>query len=105
MTESKYPQTRHATIHAWRRVSKAIGPGEARDLAADIAEIIATEGSVEVYGDLAASIEFALYPIEDADGRVGPMFGGNFLWTSDSRFRRLFDGPIPIHDRFEQYVP
>jgi len=41
------------------------------------------------------------YPVEDADGRVGPMFGGNFLWTSDSRFRRMFDGPIPIHDRFE----
>ncbi len=44
------------------------------------------------------------YPIEDADGRAGPMFGGNFLWTSDSRFSRAFpNGPVPIHDRFEKY--
>ena len=30
---------------------------------------------------------------------VGPMFGGNFIWTSDSRFPG--DYPIPIHDRWE----
>ena len=27
------------------------------------------------------------------------MFGGNFVYTSDSRFPS--DYPIPIHDRFE----
>lgn len=30
---------------------------------------------------------------------VGPMFGGNFIYTSDSRFPN--DYPLPIHDRFE----
>lgn len=33
-----------------------------------------------------------------------PMFGGNFLYSSDGRFPVSLDGwhhPIPIHDRFE----
>lgn len=35
----------------------------------------------------------------------GPMFGGNFVWTCDSRLYKM-DGklcacPIPVHDRFE----
>lgn len=30
---------------------------------------------------------------------VGPMFGGNFVYSSDSRFP--FDYPLGIHDRFE----
>lgn len=35
------------------------------------------------------------------------MFGGNFGWTSDSRFQRLIEslghqGPVPIHDRIER---
>lgn len=30
---------------------------------------------------------------------VGPMFGGNFIYSSDSRFPAKY--PIPIHDRFE----
>lgn len=29
------------------------------------------------------------------------MFGGNFAYTSDSRFRNLFANPVPIHDRIE----
>jgi len=29
----------------------------------------------------------------------GPMFGGNFIYTSDSRFPNEY--PIPVHDRFE----
>ena len=32
---------------------------------------------------------------------IGPMFGGNFIWTSDSRFPG--DYPIPIHDRWETW--
>lgn len=35
---------------------------------------------------------------------VGWMMGGNFAYSSDSRFREMFDGcsyPIPIHDRQE----
>lgn len=30
----------------------------------------------------------------------GPMFGGNFIYSSDSRFPN--DYPIPIHDRYEK---
>lgn len=29
----------------------------------------------------------------------GPMFGGNFIYCSDSRFPNKY--PIPVHDRFE----
>jgi hypothetical protein len=35
-------------------------------------------------------------PIE---GKVGPMFGGNYVTSSDGRFPS--DYPIPVHDRFE----
>lgn len=34
-------------------------------------------------------------------GCVGPMSGGNFLYSCDSRFREMFPYPIPAHDRFE----
>ena len=30
---------------------------------------------------------------------VGPMMGGNFIWSCDSRFPA--DYPIPLHDRYE----
>ena len=31
------------------------------------------------------------------------MFGGNFVYTSDSRFSRLYGhSPIAVHDRFER---
>lgn len=35
------------------------------------------------------------------DGFVGPMFGGNFVYSCDSRFPG--DYPIPILDRYETY--
>ena len=39
-------------------------------------------------------------PIESPrPGCVGWMFGGNFIWTSDSRFPNRY--PISIHDRQE----
>lgn len=38
-------------------------------------------------------------PLYSPPGMYGPMFGGNFLWTSDSRFPTA--APLPIHDRFE----
>lgn len=35
---------------------------------------------------------------------VGGMFGGNFVWSSDSRFRdQVSETPIPVHDRFDRY--
>lgn len=30
------------------------------------------------------------------------MFGGNFAYTSDSRFGKFSDYPVPIHDRIER---
>ena len=36
---------------------------------------------------------------EPLPGNVGWMFGGNFIWTSDSRFPNKY--PIAIHDRQE----
>ena len=39
-------------------------------------------------------------PAEDPEpGRVGWMFGGNFVYSSDSRFPCAY--PIPVHDRQE----
>ena len=33
------------------------------------------------------------------EGELGPMFGGNFIYSSDSRFPS--DSPIKVFDRFE----
>jgi hypothetical protein len=39
---------------------------------------------------------------DNVEKRIGPMMGGNFIYTSDSRFSKLNNGlPIPIHDRYE----
>ena len=40
-----------------------------------------------------------VYPIANATDGNWRMFGGNFVYTSDSRFP--CDFPIPIHDRVE----
>lgn len=38
------------------------------------------------------------------EGMAGPMFGGNYVMTSDSRFRRAFGPrPLPVHDRWETW--
>ena len=38
-------------------------------------------------------------PLDEPDsGNVGWMFGGNFVYTSDSRFPEY---PVPVHDRQE----
>lgn len=34
-------------------------------------------------------------------GRTRAMFGGSFVWTSDSRFRALYPAPVPLHNRYE----
>ena len=41
------------------------------------------------------------YPLneEGNENTVGPMFGGCFIWSSDSRFPS--NQPIPLHDRWE----
>ena len=38
-------------------------------------------------------------PVDRPDGLCGPMFGGNFIHSSDARFPNKY--PIPVHDRFE----
>lgn len=41
-------------------------------------------------------------PIEHPEGMVGPMAGGNFVYSCDSRFRSAVCAyPIAVHDRFE----
>jgi hypothetical protein len=44
-------------------------------------------------------------PLICPKGKIGPMFGGNFIYTSDSRFPHVSGNyghyPIPVHDRFE----
>lgn len=37
---------------------------------------------------------------ENSDGKW-TMFGGNFVWSSDSRFRAISENPLPVHDRIE----
>lgn len=50
-------RVRYASPQAWRRVRRAIGPGEARDLAEDIAAVLVAEGARDVNAD---SILYAL---------------------------------------------
>lgn len=38
------------------------------------------------------------------EGMAGPMFGGNYVMTSDSRFGEAFGRrPLPVHDRWETW--
>lgn len=39
--------------------------------------------------------------VGNKSGLVGPMFGGNFVYSSDSRFRKICAYPLPVHDRYE----
>jgi hypothetical protein len=41
-------------------------------------------------------------PMTGNTSGAGPMMGGNFVYSSDSRFRRLSPGPLPVHDRYER---
>ena len=42
---------------------------------------------------------FRAVPVVQPSGMAGPMFGGNFVYSSDSRLPRE---PIPVHDRYEK---
>lgn len=49
-----------------------------------------------------------LAPVDVPPGTVGPMFGGHFAYTSDSRWSRFLAAKglpgvtaLPVHDRFE----
>ena len=49
------------------------------------------------FGDVIAE------PVERPRGMVGPMCGGNFVYTSDSRYSEVTGVryPLAVHDRFE----
>jgi hypothetical protein len=43
-------------------------------------------------------------PVNFGVDKASKMFGGNFVWNSDSRFREyVSERPIPLHDRVESY--
>ena len=44
---------------------------------------------------------FAAVPADIPEG-TWTMFGGNFIYTSDSRLRAICPYPIPVHDRIER---
>lgn len=70
-----------------------------------------------VYGNLPGTVKAVpaeeitpgVFVTGSASGRVGPMHGGTFIESSDSRFGELveklggqrFGGPVALHDRFE----
>lgn len=41
-------------------------------------------------------------PLEQPTDACGPMAGGNFVYSQDSRYREICPYPIPVHDRFER---
>lgn len=55
----------------------------------------------KICGDM---ITLRAFVIKDGKAKTtGGMFGGNFIYCSDSRFPKIgdFSSPIPVHDRFE----
>jgi hypothetical protein len=40
-------------------------------------------------------------PLHGETNMAGPMMGGNYVTTSDSRFRDIARYPLPVHDRRE----
>jgi hypothetical protein len=45
-------------------------------------------------------------PLAIVDSGRWSMFGGNFVWSSDSRFREWYgDAPLAVHDRLEEFLP
>ncbi len=49
--------------------------------------------------EINGKIYYRAVEVDKPEGR-SEMFGGCFIYTSDSRFP--FDYPIPLHDRYEQ---
>lgn len=67
---TRYPDTRHASPQAWRRIWKAIGLGEDANLARDIANVLAVETGIEPTDAVVEAIRFGL---------------NGFNWTSNER--------------------
>ena len=45
-----------------------------------------------------------IYAVPTALKNEHTMFGGNFIWTSDSRLNKVSSYPIPVHDRVESTI-
>lgn len=60
-----------------------------------------------VKGNLPGTVKAV--PVDQPEGKTGPMFGGSYIAGSDSRFSEAvekllghrFYGAVPLHDRFE----
>lgn len=52
-----------------------------------------------LFGDVYVHAE----PVDEPVGKIGPMAGGNAVYTPGSRYRDLVGHryPIPVHDRYE----
>jgi len=47
-------------------------------------------------------VEENYFYAKEAGQQTWTMMGGNFIYSSDSRFRRTYgDRPLPVHDRIE----
>lgn len=71
-------------------------------IGSNIPEIFESQGRPVVqienhYRDKIRAVEVSR---ETGDNEIGPMFGGSFIWSYDSRFPA--DYPVPLHDRFEK---
>lgn len=51
---------------------------------------------------IAGQISLCAYPIDKDGNMIKGMFGGDFVYSIDSRFRRVSPYPIPLHDRMER---
>ena len=78
----------------------AFGPHEVTQEDIDAGRVLQV-GSIRFGGEES----FHAFPYgTESSGKAGPrMFGGNFVSTSDSRFRRKFGAALNIHDRFETW--
>lgn len=50
--------------------------------------------------DYVVPVQYAIIPFGNVMSK-SVMFGGCFVWCSDSRFRELSQLPLPVHDRVE----
>ena len=62
-----------------------------------------TSDSIAIFELVETNVSGEPYPKAVPAGETRwTMFGGNFLWSCDSRFRNeVSERPIPIHDRVE----
>lgn len=65
-----------------------------------------SEGDAKDHGyiileELPAPFEGCPVRLKERGVKEWTMFGGNFVWSSDSRFSEKYPSPVPVHDRIE----